>query len=101
MRSRYTAYAYSLAPYLMATTHPLNPYFQKDKKSWSKEILSFTKKTTFEGLDILEFIEGEEVSYVTFYAHLKQNGSDVSFKEKSSFEKVAGQWLYRDNCSLN
>jgi SEC-C motif-containing protein len=90
MRSRYAAYALGLADYILQTTHPLNPQ-PKDRE----QILFFSKQTEFCGLDILSFEDGEKIAYVTFTAHLRQNGQDAPFTEKSEFEKVDGRWMYK------
>lgn len=94
MRSRYSAYAKQLPDYLMATTHPLNPSYTVNTVEWKEKILDFATKTTFEKLEILEFNDGKETAFVTFKAYLSQNGRDVSFTEKSKFEKVTNKWLY-------
>lgn len=96
MRSRYSAYALQKPDYIMKTTHPCNPYFKQDQKAWRNEILFFCQNTQFVDLTILEFIEGEEKSSVTFLAKLNRKGQDASFIEKSAFEKVNGRWLYKD-----
>ena len=88
MRSRYSAYAKGLASYIVATTHPSSP------ASNLASILQFCQETKFQGLKIVEFIDGENTAYVTFIATLKQGGHDASFKEKSLFKKVNGRWLY-------
>lgn len=90
MRSRYSAYSLGLADYIIKTTHPENP-----QKSSRDDILNFCQLTEFTGLEILDFTDGEKNSYVTFIAHLRQNGSDVPIVEKSEFEKVDGKWLYK------
>lgn len=85
MRSRYSAYALTLIPYLNDTSlHKTNP----------KEIEQFCLNSSFTGLEILEHIDGEEEAYVTFIARLMQNKTDVSFQEKSRFIKVNGRWIY-------
>lgn len=94
MRSRYSAYAMERADYIIRTTHPKNPHFRLDIAGWTKDILKFCRDTHFQKLEILEFIDGDDVAYVTFVAHLKQNHRDVSFCEKSRFEKLDGSWLY-------
>ena len=94
MRSRYAAYALNLAEYIMATTHENNPSYTKDRKSWKKGISEFSKNTLFQGLKILEFIDGEGEAFVTFTASLKQGDHDVSFTEKSRFLKIDGRWFY-------
>ena len=96
MRSRYSAYALALADYIMLTTHPKNPIAIMEKETRRKEILEFSRKTHFENLEILDFIDGPEIAYVTFKAHLKQGKKDASFLEKSRFEKINGRWLYWD-----
>jgi SEC-C motif-containing protein len=97
MRSRYSAYAYHLANYIIATTHPENPRFSRNQQ----EILQFCQSTQFKGLQILDFQEKEEVATVTFAAYLLQNSKDASFCEKSLFCKVKGRWLYRDALEIN
>lgn len=100
MRSRYTAYAYHLADYIIRTTHPENPNYKKNHRQWVQEILHFSKNTQFERLEILEFVDGADKAYVTFNAHLNQHGLKQQLIEKSYFEKVGDQWLYRDAASL-
>lgn len=100
MRSRYSAYALCLPTYIIDTTHPENIHYQKDKKSWACQILDFSKNTKFEGLEVISFIDGENEAYVTFFAYLSQDNKDVSFKEKSRFEKVNDKWLYLENCPI-
>lgn len=96
MRSRYCAYAMKLAGYLMDTTHPNNSQYMADKKAWEKQILFFCSQTTFTGLKIKDFQDGEKEAFVTFTAILKQGGRDASFTEKSRFEKLHDRWLYLD-----
>lgn len=94
MRSRYAAYAIGLADYIIDTTHPDHPAYERNRKKWKKDILAFTRSTQFIGLDILDFTEGEYEAFVTFCAHLQQAGRDVSFTEKSTFLKEQGRWYY-------
>ncbi len=90
MRSRYSAYARGLAEYIIETTHPKNPLYEKDVKKWAGEILRFSKETRFVGLDIL----GHGEDWVEFSAHLIQGGQNVLLREKSRFAKLGGKWLY-------
>ena len=90
MRSRYSAYALGLVDYIIKTTHPQNPDASRSVDERKKEIEEFCNKTLFEGLQILEKGEG----MVKFTAYLSQEGKDFSFTEKSTFEKVQGNWLY-------
>lgn len=94
MRSRYSAYALKLPIYIIETTHPQNPHYEKNRIAWAKSILEFCEGTTFERLEIVEAREEGDRGWVTFTAHLKQGGQEASFTEESEFERVAGRWLY-------
>ena len=93
MRSRYSAYATNNSAYIVKTTHENNPDYTTDTKAWRESIETFSKTTQFLALEILEFLEfidGEEESFVTFKAKL----SSGDMLEKSRFLKVNGFWLY-------
>lgn len=94
MRSRYSAFAVSNSKYILQTTHKENPDFTTDTTKWLQEIDTFSKNTSFNKLEIMEFIDGEDMAFVTFRATLYNNGEDISFTEKSKFYKVNGSWLY-------
>jgi SEC-C motif-containing protein len=96
MRSRYSAYALSLADYIIKTTHPDHPQFQQITWKWREEILSFSRSTEFIDLEILEFAPDDETAYVTFTVTLNQQDKSFSYTEKSLFEKKGGLWLYKD-----
>lgn len=90
MRSRYSAYALGIIEYIMATTHPNNPDASIALLDWQKGISDFAVNTKFLGLNIVEFIDGDEEAYVTFEARFDHG----MMKEKSRFLKVEGKWLY-------
>ena len=92
MRSRYSAFAYGLADYIIKTTHPNNSDHTTDIKRWKDEILSFCKHTSFLGLKVTGFTDGEKEAFVTFEASL----SSGMLQEKSRFLKENGRWLYVD-----
>lgn len=94
MRSRYSAYALGLADYIIDTTHKEGSAYHSDHSKWRDSIHYFSKKTEFHDLKILEFLEGTSEAFVTFYAHLFQDGKDVSFTENSRFFKVNDRWFY-------
>ena len=96
MKSRYCAYAIEKSEYIILTTHQNNRDFNTDTKAWNNDILDFSKNTKFEKLEILEFIDGQTESFVTFKANITQNKQDVSFVEKSRFVKENGKWQYID-----
>ena len=90
MRSRYSAYALGLDEYIIRTTHPKNPLYEKNLRKWAEEIRRFSQETQFIKLEIESF--GED--WVAFVAHLNQNGCPVLLKERSRFAKLDGKWLY-------
>lgn len=96
MKSRFCAYAIKNAEYIMATTHKTNQDFSNDTFAWSNSILDFCEATDFLDVNILEQIDGEVESFVTFKANLMQNGIDASFIEKSRFLKEENKWFYVD-----
>jgi SEC-C motif-containing protein len=86
MKSRYCAFVVGDSSYIVKTTHENN----SDIKNWKEGIKIFTSSTEFLGLEILEFIDGEEEAFVTFKVFL----SSGDMTEKSRFLKVDGRWLY-------
>lgn len=96
MKSRFCAFAVQKYEYIISTTHPKNIDFSNDTKSWSIDIMNFSKNTKFEKLEIIDFIEADNESFVTFKASLIQENLDASFTEKSRFLKVDGKWFYVD-----
>ncbi len=95
MRSRYSAYVLGLCDYIIETTHPENVVRRTDIDAWKKEINQFCKTTRFVSLDVLEVVDGEDQSVVAFRANMFYNEKDVSFTERSTFEKLNGRWLYK------
>jgi len=95
MRSRYAAYVLGLSDYIIETTHPGSPGYHEDLEKWRQEIADFSKNSLFKRLEILEFQEKSSIASVTFVAHIMQGKTDVTFTEKSYFEKIKGKWLYR------
>ncbi|MFI5333858.1 MAG: YchJ family protein [Chlamydiales bacterium] len=93
MRSRYSAYAKGSIDYIIQTTHPGSEQ-KKEKNEWEQEIRDFSENTQFIRLEIHDFEDGETIAHVTFTAHLSQNGHDISFRERSLFEKLGQKWLY-------
>ena len=92
MRSRYSGYALKKIDYIIETTHPNLHTTIKNREA----IAQFSDETSFDGLEILE-AKGNEV---TFKAHLSRDGKDVSFTEKSHFEKDDGKWKYHSGVIL-
>ncbi len=95
VRARYSAYVKNLPEYIIETTHPTSPQFQDHRKKWEEDIREFCEKTEFQELEILEVKEEEEISFVSFFVRLLHQNKDVSFTEKSLFEKREGKWFYK------
>ncbi len=88
MKSRYSAYAISDIRYIIKTS--------LDKNLDESELKEFSKKCDFQKLEILEFIDGESETFVTFKASIFCDNIDNSFCEKSRFIKKDNRWLYVD-----
>jgi SEC-C motif-containing protein len=96
MKSRFSAFAVLNTDYIIFTTHENNSDYTSNLKSWNQDIMNFSKNTKLEKLEILDFIDDEVESFVTFRATLFQDNTDISFIEKSRFLKVEEKWLYVD-----
>lgn len=90
MRSRYSAYALKKSDYILETTHPKSPYFEKDRAKWKRAIEQFSEETKFLRLEIVD--SGED--WVFFKAHLEQKEKPICLSEKSRFAKEGSKWLY-------
>lgn len=88
MKSRYTAYALNLYKYIVKTDY-------NDIQD-TASIQEFSKSTTFNKLEVIEFLDGKNEAYVTFKANLITNEKDSSFTEKSRFIKENEIWFYVD-----
>jgi SEC-C motif-containing protein len=85
MKSRYSAFAVGEIKYIIKTST-----FQKD----IDDLKSFSNNCKFIKLDILEFIDKEDIAFVTFRATIFCQGGDASFTEKSRFIKEDSRWFY-------
>ncbi len=94
MRSRYSAYAKTLADYIIETTHAKNEGYQSDAFEWTQSIIESYGQTEFKGLKILHHKDQGNKGCVTFLAELVQEGRDVSFQETSEFIREKGRWYY-------
>ena len=72
---------------------PLSPHEPVDS-CCRLSIAQFCRQTRFEGLRIVEHVDGEQEAFVTFEATLTQAGRDASFSERSRFVRVEGRWAY-------
>lgn len=97
MKSRFCAFAIGNIEYIINTTHKENPdYTSTEIIKWKESIKDFMDSTTFKSLEILNNkTYDDNNANVTFKANLSQTGLDISFTEKSYFEKVNNKWLYK------
>lgn len=86
MRSRYSAYALGLEPYLLDTWHPSTrpAALALDEPPVPKWI----------GLQVLEAGEDGDRGVVEFIARCRMGGKAERLRERSRFVREAGRWLY-------
>ena len=101
MKSRYTAFVLNDCNYIIKTTHTQNCDYTEDIEVWKASISHFSTMSDFKKLEILDFIETSEESFVTFKATIYQNSDDISFIEKSRFLKEQGRWVYHSGVFLD
>ncbi len=97
MKSRYSAYAVGESRYIINTTYPDNPDYTENTDRWMEAIETFSKEREFRRLEIIEFIDGEMESFVTFRA-IFDAGEMV---ERSRFVYEEGRWFYYSGEFLN
>lgn len=87
MRSRYTAFVTGDTDYLVRTWHP----------SSRPAHLDLDPEMNWRRLDIVSSVAGsplDSTGTVTFEAHYRQDGSAGVQRERSTFVREAGRWLY-------
>ncbi len=95
MRSRYTAYAFAKADYIIETTDPEGSAWEQDIDVWRRRILKFSRNSEYAGVVILDEEDGVEgEAFVKFRAVMTAMKKDASFTERSRFTRVDGRWLY-------
>jgi SEC-C motif-containing protein len=83
MRSRYSAYALGLHPYLLDTWHPSTAPGELD-----------TYPIKWLGLEVLHAHHSADAGVVEFVAKCKVNGRAQTMHELSRFIKEQGRWYY-------
>lgn len=90
MRSRYSAFARGLAPYLLETWHP----------STRPDRVDLDDGMTWRALQIVDTVDGaagDETGVVEFRAIARSAGGErLEHHERSTFTRVNGRWLYVD-----
>jgi SEC-C motif-containing protein len=101
VRARYTAYAKREIDFIIQSTHPMNEKFVGDIAHWREQIdvncydnFELTKCAIVEE----KVMDDDKTATVCFVANMVQRDSRerTSFQETSTFERVAGAWLYKE-----
>jgi SEC-C motif-containing protein len=94
MRSRYSAYFFRLADYLVSTTHPDTR--EPDLKSHLDQTIH---QTNWCFLTIITMSKGgpdDKVGKVEFVANYFADGQPYELHERSRFKRYKGAWKYLD-----
>lgn len=94
MRSRYSAYFFRLADYLVETTHP-----DTRTNSLKKELKKTIHRVNWKNLTILGTSKGgkeDKVGKVEFLAEYSFEGEPHELHELSRFRRYRGAWKYLD-----
>jgi len=94
MRSRYSAYALRIMPYLLATLHPSqrHDYDEAGAERWARE-------ADWEGLEILDVgadPADENRGSVEFRASYRRRGEHLVHHERAEFRRKDGVWYFFD-----
>jgi SEC-C motif-containing protein len=94
MRARYAAYALGEIDYIL-TTHDPDTAKEVDRESTE----AWSKSSTWLGLEILGTEKGaaaDSEGAVDFVARYKLQGVTVSHRERATFRKLEGRWVFID-----
>ena len=96
MRSRYAAYAIGDVDYLVSTLHPDHGDRQVPLEVLRASLRAACRDYRYTGLEVRAAETEGDRAMVAFFARVFQRGVDLSFGERSRFERVAGAWRYLD-----
>lgn len=104
LRSRYSAFAFRIIPYIMDTTHPTCSDYREKRLQWAESLNAdgMFDSYKFDGLTILskeEFGVDENEAFLEFQVHLREkkvDGRSSMVKERSRFlrDTQTGVWSY-------
>ena len=94
MRSRYTAYAMQIMPYLAATLHPdqRHDYDEAGAARWAKE----SQWENLEIVDVSDVPPGSSTGMVEFRATYRRKSEKIVHHERAEFRKVGDTWYFYD-----
>jgi SEC-C motif-containing protein len=99
MRSRYSAFALGLAPYLVETLAATHPDRDAPRDRLVRELAGLKDVRRFMGLRVVGEWVGEggpDHGQVLFVARLFERGKNVGFAELSTFAREGGRWRYAE-----
>jgi SEC-C motif-containing protein len=94
MRSRYSAFARGLGPYLVKTLAAGHEDRALPEETLARSLSSVREKQRFMSLRILDAFEEPDRAEVLFFACIFEKGKDRSFVELSTFAREDGAWRY-------
>jgi SEC-C motif-containing protein len=94
MRSRYSAYALQIMPYLAATLHPSqrHDYDEAGAARWARE----SEWEDLEVVDVSDVPEGATTGMVEFRATYRRKGEKVVHHERAEFRREGDTWYFYD-----
>lgn len=102
MRSRYSAFALKLIPYLYETFHSTHEDRKLPRNEVMRGLRDAAEAFRYMGLTILDTRTDEEqgVAQVLFSARLFERGQNRSFVELSTFKREEGGWRYSEGVTI-
>jgi SEC-C motif-containing protein len=94
MRSRYSAFAFRDAPYLLRSWHP-------DTRPFLVELDDDTVWRRLQIVDTVAGGEADETGVVEFRAVFRDASGFTALHERSRFVRVHGAWVYLDGDLLD
>ncbi|KHG34974.1 YchJ family metal-binding protein [Sulfurospirillum sp. MES] len=94
MRSRFSAFVFGLADYLVQTTHP-----HSRDKHLKEEIIATCKRIAWMNVEVLSVWQGgvnDKVGKVSFRATYVHEGKEGLHVEHSRFKRYGKTWMYVD-----
>jgi SEC-C motif-containing protein len=94
MRSRYSAYALQILPYLASTLHPgqRHDYDEAGAERWAKE----SEWDKLEIINIAADPANEDIGTVEFKASYRRRGEKLVHHERAEFRRKDGTWYFFD-----
>tara|TARA_Y100000589_G_scaffold208207_1_gene196349 strand:+ start:735 stop:1136 length:402 start_codon:yes stop_codon:yes gene_type:complete len=94
MRSRFSAYVFGIADYIVKTTHP-----KFREKNFKVQIENWMNQSRWTHLEVLEVVGGlneDECGEVEFIAEFYLDGQYQILHERSNFVRYKGRWVYTE-----